>query len=146
MKTPKDKSNKMKNDSKKPSKRKPSNKEKSVSVNSELPLILNENIQSNTPPSKTKYIELNINDVMQKMMQQESIKEFIHKEAIKRLDTEEEIKNLTAILTEFFSTFIVLGYGVDGNRIVIKHTKTDRDEDSIVEVLRYVFMRIINGE
>ena len=63
--------------------------------------------------------------------------------ATKSLSTEQDIQTLKQILAEYFDSFMVLGYGINGNRIIIRYTKTDKDEDSLLEMLRHVFMRTI---
>jgi len=91
-------------------------------------------------------LEIDINTLVEKMLGSKNIQEEILRTATKRLQTKDEIDNLKAILSEYLDSFILLGYGVEGNRVIIKHTKTSKDEDSIIEMFRFVFMRMVQGE
>lgn len=52
------------------------------------------------------------------------------------------IKN---ILSEYMSCFAVLGYDINGNRIIIKWSPNDQAEDSLVELVRLIFVNIASG-
>jgi hypothetical protein len=93
----------------------------------------------------TQFIELDIKDLVKQMLTTESVQQEITKEATKRLDKEETVGAVKSILSEYFNAFIILGYGVNGDRIVIKETKSDMGDDSIIEVLRYVLMKMVHG-
>ena len=66
-------------------------------------------------------------------------------EASKKMDSEDALKTVKSTLSEYLNAYIFLGYDINGTRIVVKHTESDLYEDSIIELLRFVFMRIING-
>ena len=100
---------------------------------------------SQTPSEPSQYVEMDFNNLVQSMLDREEIQKELTKEATKRLDTQQSIEIVKNILSEYFTSFLVLGYGVDGNRVIIKNTITDMDEDSLIEMLRYVFMRMINN-
>lgn len=93
--------------------------------------------------SNTQVVAVNLNDVLSKITKDKDLQNYIRNEATKRIDSEESVESIKVILSEYFNSFIVLGYGVDGERIIIKDTRTDRDSDSILEMLRYVIVRMI---
>ncbi len=93
----------------------------------------------------SKPIKMDIGSILENLFEDEKVQEEILAEASKRLDTEESINNVKYILSEFFNSFLVLGYGVDGERIIIKKCDSDKDDDSLIEILRHVFMKTIQG-
>ena len=101
--------------------------------------------QNHNLSSDTKYIELDINTLIQQMFNTPDVKNEITKQATKRLNTQQSATMVKNILSEYFNSFMLLGYGVDGDRVIIKNTTTDMEEDSLVELVRYVFMRMMQG-
>lgn len=89
------------------------------------------------PPVK----EIDITTLLQELLGEEDVLSI----ASKRLDSAEDITNIKAILSEYFESFLIMGYGVEGKRILIKHSQNEKDEDSLVEMLRFVFMKMIQG-
>lgn len=53
------------------------------------------------------------------------------------------IKN---ILSEFLDNFIIMGYDLNGVRTVIKNATTHKDEDSIIELVKYTLYSILKGD
>jgi hypothetical protein len=91
-------------------------------------------------------IKVDMNALIKNMLNDEDMQGEIYREASRRLDTEEAVDRLKLMLTEYLDTFMIIGYGVDANRIIVKHSKNDRDDDSLIEILRYVFMRMVQGD
>jgi hypothetical protein len=48
---------------------------------------------------------------------------------------------LKSIITEYLDTFIVFGYNVEGERIILQHYTTARDRDAIMEFLKTIFIK-----
>jgi len=90
-------------------------------------------------------LEIDINALVEKMLGSESVQEELLKTATKRLQTKDEVDMIKAILSEYLDAYMILGYGVDGKRVIVKSTKTNQDEDSIIEMLRFVFMRMVQS-
>jgi hypothetical protein len=44
-------------------------------------------------------------------------------------------------ITEYLDSFMVLGYTLDGERIVIQSFKTPKDKDAIVEFMKNIFLK-----
>jgi hypothetical protein len=65
-------------------------------------------------------------------------------EATKRIDTKESVRVLKNILSEYFDSFMIMGYDVNGERTVVRSTKNDKDDDAAIELLRFVLLRMIN--
>jgi hypothetical protein len=62
----------------------------------------------------------------------------------KDFDTRVSIRDLNilkSLITEYLDTFMLMGYNVDGERIVIQHFNTHRDRDAIMEFLKNLFIQ-----
>jgi len=94
-------------------------------------------------PPIAKVTEEDLQELLESVLSSEDIQEEILKDATKRLNTEQAVGTVKSLMSEYFSTFMILGYDVNGNRMIIKHTRTHRDEDSLMEMLRYVIMRML---
>ena len=105
------------------------------------------NTSTNKPAvNESQYVKVDIQSVIQKMLEDGTLQNELSKEATKQLTTRQAVNTVKNILSEYFDCFMLMGYGVDGRRTIIRHSKTDRDEDSIVELLRYVLIRIMQNE
>jgi hypothetical protein len=58
----------------------------------------------------------------------------------------ESMTQLKNMVEEYMDCFVIVGYDVNGRRVIVKHTKNDRDEDSLVEQVRYLFYAIMAGQ
>jgi hypothetical protein len=62
----------------------------------------------------------------------------------KDFETKVSIRDLTVlkgIITEYLDTFMIMGYNVDGERVVIQHFNSHRDRDAIMEFLKNLFIQ-----
>jgi hypothetical protein len=48
---------------------------------------------------------------------------------------------LKAIISEYLDTFIVFGYNIDGERIILQHYTSSKDRDAIMEFLKTIFIK-----
>lgn len=63
-----------------------------------------------------------------------------------KADIQKDMLSLNSVIQEYLSSFVVMGYTLDGTRITIKNTQNDRDEDALIEQLRFIFLRTMGGE
>jgi len=81
----------------------------------------------------------------------------ILKEAIKKqlaienkiarpIDTNQDVKELVARNSEYLDCFLIIGYDLDGNRIIIKKADSAQQNDSLNESLRYTLYRTLGGD
>ena len=61
----------------------------------------------------------------------------------KKCDLMKEATFVKNMLSEHLDGFLVVGYTLDGQRVTIKHTKTDREEDALIEQLRLIFLKLM---
>jgi len=65
-------------------------------------------------------------------------------EATMRLSNKQDAERVKNMLSEYFNGFILTGYNTDGKRVIIKGSKDDKDDDALVEQLRYLLMKMLN--
>jgi hypothetical protein len=78
-----------------------------------------------------------INNIELQKSMDKWIKEQSHANQIVRRD----ISILKNALVEYLDSFLVLGYTMEGDRIVMQHFKTPKDRDAIVEFLKTIFLK-----
>jgi hypothetical protein len=48
---------------------------------------------------------------------------------------------LKGIVSEYLDTFLIFGYNVNGERIILQNFKNARDRDAIMEFLKTIFLK-----
>lgn len=65
------------------------------------------------------------------------LRENTHQNQVIRRD----INILKNSICEYLDSFLVLGYTMEGDRIIMQHFKTPKDRDAIVEFLKTIFLK-----
>jgi hypothetical protein len=52
-----------------------------------------------------------------------------------------DLNLLRSIISEYLDTYIVFGYNLEGDRIVIQHCNSPRDKDALMEFLKNIFIK-----
>jgi hypothetical protein len=93
------------------------------------------------------------NDIVMKEVADKIFGEINKKELEKSLDKwlkENNNKNaiamrdlglLKSIISEYLDTFIVFGYNIEGERIILQHYTSAKDRDAIMEFLKTIFIK-----
>lgn len=55
--------------------------------------------------------------------------------------TVRDLEILKSIITEYLDTFMVFGYNLKGERIIIQHFPCAKDRDALVEFLKLIFVK-----
>lgn len=97
------------------------------------------------PAPANECVEIDLNKLINEILN-DATKAEVNKTVTKRIDSEEVIIRIKAILSEYFDSFMLMGYDVNGKRVVLRHAKTNKDEDSLMEMIRYIFIRMVQGE
>ena len=98
--------------------------------------------QSPVPSENIPLIEIDEN-MMKEIMSRSTV---IKSEKIKKLIADQkDAESLRAIIQEYYTSFIIVGYSVDNKRLIIKSTNSDKDEDALLEELRYVCYKLGGG-
>jgi len=73
---------------------------------------------------------------------------FLRYKAEQQLDAgikHKEIRHLALMCEEYLSTFTLIGYSLDNEKIVVFSTPTAKDEAALVDLLRATFIDIANN-
>lgn len=75
------------------------------------------------------------------------LNEILKREIIQRQKKQDreasEYKTLENITTEFLKSFIIIGYTLKGEKIIIGHANSQQENDSLIENLRQTFFNIV---
>ena len=52
-----------------------------------------------------------------------------------------DLSILKTAITEFLDVFLLFGYDLKGNRVIIQNFKNARDRDAIMEFLKTIFIK-----
>jgi hypothetical protein len=52
-----------------------------------------------------------------------------------------DLSILRDIITEYLDTYILFGYNIEGERVIVQHFKTAKDRDAIMDFLKTIFLR-----
>lgn len=55
-----------------------------------------------------------------------------------------DLEILSSIVTEYLDAFILFGYNMDGERVIIQNYSKAKDRDAMMEFLKIVFLRYQN--
>lgn len=56
-----------------------------------------------------------------------------------------EINHLSAMAEEYLSTFVLIGYSLQNEKVVIFNATNSKDEAALVDLLRATFIEIVNN-
>lgn len=56
-----------------------------------------------------------------------------------------DLNILTSIISEYLQSYLIVAYNLEGNRVVIQHTPTLRDQDAIKDFFRTMYYRHENN-
>ena len=69
----------------------------------------------NSDDQEQPIMELDVNVLIQKLLKSERGRDIINKEATKRLDTDTAKTMVRTYLSEYFNSYMLLGYDLDGD-------------------------------
>lgn len=92
---------------------------------------------STNNPSEIKITESAIND----RELQIGMERFLKEKEIKSVENKRDVKILTSQIAEYLDSYIVFGYDMNGERILIEHHSKARDYDALMEFLKIVCYR-----
>lgn len=75
-----------------------------------------------------------------------ALKEQISQTTIARKQVHGDLKVLDAVIAEYLKCFIVLGYDLEGHKLVISHATNQIEKDALTEHLKGLMMRMVLNE
>jgi hypothetical protein len=117
------------------------NKKKKTTINS----LSSENVSPKTSKhdedEKLKELQNKVYDAINNLELQKSMDKFLRQEAHSVQVNKRDFNMLKDHITEYLDSYLLLGYTMNGDRIVIQTFKTAKDRDAIVEFLKTIFIK-----
>jgi hypothetical protein len=107
-------------------------------------------VQSNTNslssvPTKMDDIENKIYDALNSVELKKSMDKWLKTNEGKNSIIVRDLTILKGIIEEYLNSFIVLGYTMDGERVILQSYGSPKDKDALMEFLKNVFIQQHNG-
>jgi hypothetical protein len=111
---------------------------KNASLSSEnLPL----NQKNSSKEDDLKELQQKVFDAINNLELQKSLDRWIRQESQSTQAVKRDFSMLKDHISEYLDSFLILGYTMEGERIVIQAFKTAKDRDAIVEFLKTIFIK-----
>lgn len=117
------------------------NKGKKSTKNASLSSENLNNNQKISQEQELKELQDKVFDAVNNLELQKSLDRWLRKEAQNTQVIKRDFSMLKDHIAEYLDSFLVLGYTLEGDRVVIQAFKTPKDRDAIVEFLKTVFIR-----
>jgi hypothetical protein len=95
---------------------------------------VNEEVQMNAIADKI------FNEINNKELQK-SLDRWLKENQTQNAITMRDLGLLKSIITEYLDTFILFGYNLEGERIILQHYMKAKDRDAIMEFLKTIFIK-----
>lgn len=118
-------------------------KKKSVSQNTNNPSLSSESIQQKKGMSDSDIQELNkkVYAAINNLELQKSLDRFLKENKNQQQTAMRDLGLLKSIITEYLDSFILFGYSIDGERVIIQNFTKSKDRDALMEFLKIIFFK-----
>ncbi len=118
-------------------------KKKSVSQNTNNPSLSSESIQQKKGMSDADVQELNkkVYAAINNLELQKSLDRFLKENRTQQQTAIRDLGLLKSIITEYLDSFILFGYSIDGERVIIQNFEKSKDRDALMEFLKIIFFK-----
>lgn len=118
-------------------------KKKPVSQNTNNPSLSSESIQQKKGMSDADVQELNkkVYAAINNLELQKSLDRFLKENKTQQQTAMRDLGLLKSIITEYLDSFILFGYSIDGERVIIQNFAKSKDRDALMEFLKIIFFK-----
>jgi tRNA G37 N-methylase Trm5 len=118
-------------------------KKKSVSQNTNNPSLSSQSIQQKKGMSDADVQELNkkVYAAINNLELQKSLDKFLKENKTQHQTAMRDLNLLKSIITEYLDSFILFGYSIDGERVIIQNFEKSKDRDALMEFLKIIFFK-----
>lgn len=118
-------------------------KKKAVSQNTNNPSLSSESIQQKKGMSDADVQELNkkVYAAINNLELQKSLDRFLKENRTQQQTALRDLGLLKSIITEYLDSFILFGYSIDGERVIIQNFEKSKDRDALMEFLKIIFFK-----
>jgi len=119
-------------------------KKKITSENTSIPSLSSD--QSITPKVKitakeVEQIHKKVFDAVNNLELQKSLDKWLKENHQHQQVAMRDLGLLKAIISEYLDSFLVFGYNLDGERVILQNFSKARDRDALMEFLKIVFIK-----
>jgi hypothetical protein len=103
-----------------------------------------ENIKNNIKTKSTDSVEeisKKVFEAISNVELQKSIDKWMKENKKEQVVSMRDLGILKGIISEYLDTYLVFGYNVNGERIILQNFKNARDRDAIMEFLKTIFLK-----
>ena len=116
-------------------------KKRNISKNTDSPSLSSSQIK--TTMTKKEYEDLNkkVFDAINELELQKSLDKWLKENRQHQQIVMRDLGLLKSIITEYLDSFILFGYNLDGERVILQNFSKARDRDALMEFLKIVFIK-----
>jgi hypothetical protein len=86
-------------------------------------------------------IQKKVNDAISNLELQKSIERWMKENKKENAIILRDLNILKGIISEYLDAFLIFGYNINGERVIIQNFNNARDRDAIMEFLKTVFIK-----
>lgn len=98
-------------------------------------------MNSETTEAVLSEVKTNIFNSINNAELQQSLDEWTRKNQSENKIEERDYYLLKSVITEYLDSFMLFGYSMKGERIIVQHAQSPRDKDAIMEFLKTIFIQ-----
>lgn len=116
-------------------------KKRNNSKDTDIPSLSSSQIK--TTMTKKEYEDLNkkVFDAINELELQKSLDKWLKENRQHQQIVMRDLGLLKSIITEYLDSFILFGYNLDGERVILQNFNKARDRDALMEFLKIVFIK-----
>lgn len=116
-------------------------KKRNVSKNTDSPSLSSSQIK--TTMTKKEYDDLNkkVFDAINELELQKSLDKWLKENRQHQQVVMRDLGLLKSIIGEYLDSFILFGYNLEGERVILQSFSKARDRDALMEFLKIVFIK-----
>jgi len=118
-------------------------KKKPASQNTNNASLSSQSIQQKKGMSDADVQELNkkVYAAINNLELQKSLDKFLKENKTQHQTAMRDLGLLKSIITEYLDSFILFGYSIDGERVIIQNFEKSKDRDALMEFLKIIFFK-----
>lgn len=119
------------------------NKKISESKQTNSPSLSSESIQTRKMMTDKEIDELNkkVYSAINNLELQKSLDKYLKDNKQRQQIVMRDLGLLKSIITEYLDSFILFGYSLDGERVILQNFVKSKDRDALMEFLKIIFLK-----
>ena len=106
-----------------------------------FPSLSSVEMKSSSEEAALLKIKQNVFDSLNNTELENSIDKWLKENKFETKIAIRDLSVLNSVITEYMDTYILFGYNLKGERIIIQHANTPKDRDANMEFLKTIFLK-----